>query len=105
MLSGGHVAFAAAVLSCAPALSAQESAYSAATAGHRPSAATPSAGSPLFFPWQLGVESQRLVYQYTLGYLLVAALLFAWGWLLQSQGVRPIENDETLLPGDHTDAA
>jgi len=55
---------------------------------------SPEAGSPLFLPWQLSVTSQRRVYQYMLGYLLVAALLFAWGWLLQAQGVRPIENDQ-----------
>jgi adenine/guanine/hypoxanthine permease len=66
---------------------------------------SPLAGSPLFLPWALSAESQRSVYQYTLGYLLVAALLFAWGWLLQSQGVRPIDNDTMLAPGDHSDAA
>lgn len=66
---------------------------------------SPAPGSPLFFPWQLPSEFQPLVYQYTLGYLLVAGLLLAWGQLLKSQGVRPIDNDETLLPGDHTDAA
>ena len=66
---------------------------------------SPEPGSPLFFPWQLGAESQRYVYQYTLGYLLVAALLFTWGLFLQSQGIRPIDGDEVLLPGDHTDAA
>jgi adenine/guanine/hypoxanthine permease len=66
---------------------------------------SPLPGSPLFLPWQLSTDFQRPVYQFMLGYLLVAALLFAWGWLLQSQGVGPIESDETLLPGDHTDAA
>jgi AGZA family xanthine/uracil permease-like MFS transporter len=66
---------------------------------------SPLPGSPLFFPWQLGEEFQRPVYQYTVGYLLVAALMFAWDALLQSQGVRPIENDEILLTGDHTDGA
>jgi adenine/guanine/hypoxanthine permease len=66
---------------------------------------SPAGGGAIFLPWQLSVEESRHVYQFMLGYLLVAALLFAWGWLLQSQGVRPIENDEALLPGDHTDAA
>jgi len=66
---------------------------------------SPLRGSPLFFPWQLDFESQRSVYQYMLGYLLVAVLLFAWGALLKSQGIRPIENDEPLLPGDHANAA
>ena len=59
----------------------------------------------MFFPWRLSEEFQGPVYQYTVGYLLVAGLLFAWGGLLQSQGVRPIENDEVLLTGDHTDEA
>jgi len=66
---------------------------------------SPLRGSSLFLPWQLDFESQRFVYQYMLGYLLVAVLLFAWGALLKSQGIRPIENDELLLPGDHSDAA
>ena len=60
----------------------------------------PEPGSPLAFPWQLSEASQHHVYQYTLGYLAVSILLFAWGWLLQSQGVRPIEIDEAL-PGEH----
>jgi adenine/guanine/hypoxanthine permease len=66
---------------------------------------SPEPGSPLFLPWQLSHYSQRLVYQYALGYLLVAVLLFAWGALLQSQRVPPIDNDESSVPGDHTDAA
>ena len=53
----------------------------------------------------LGDEFQRSVYQYSLGYLLVAGLLFAWGALLKSQGVLPIETDAVLLMGDHADGA
>ena len=60
-------------------------------------AGSPQPGSPLFLPWNLAPEFQRYVYQYMLGYLLVAALLFAWGWLLQAQGVRPIDSDEPAL--------
>src|SRR5438067_13618971 len=55
---------------------------------------SPEPGSPLAFPWQLSEASQHHVDQYTLGYLAVSVLLFACGWLLQSQGVRPIEIDE-----------
>jgi AGZA family xanthine/uracil permease-like MFS transporter len=66
---------------------------------------SPLPGSPLYLPWQLDADSQHYVYQYVLGYLLTAVLLLAWGGLLQSQGVRPIDDDETLHPGDHTDAA
>jgi AGZA family xanthine/uracil permease-like MFS transporter len=65
---------------------------------------SPEAGSPLFLPWQISAASQRYVYQYMLGYLLAAVLLFAWGWLLRAQGVRPLEGDEMLVPGDHTDS-
>jgi AGZA family xanthine/uracil permease-like MFS transporter len=66
---------------------------------------SPLPGSPLYLPWHLDADSQHYVYQYVLGYLLTAVLLLAWGGLLQSQGVRPIDDDETLHPGDHTDAA
>jgi adenine/guanine/hypoxanthine permease len=43
---------------------------------------SPSPGSPLFLPWQLTADLQRPVYQYAIGYMLVAALLFAWGSFL-----------------------
>ncbi len=55
---------------------------------------SPVPGSPLYFPWQLSAEMQRHVYQYTLGYLSSAVLLFAWGGLLRSQGVEPIADEE-----------
>ena len=42
---------------------------------------SPLPGSPLFLPWQLAEEAQRFVYQFALGYLLVAALLLVWGLL------------------------
>jgi AGZA family xanthine/uracil permease-like MFS transporter len=66
---------------------------------------SPLPGSAMFLPWQLASEFQAPVYQYSLGYLLVAVLMFGWGELLRAQGVRAIENEELLLPGDHTDAA
>jgi len=46
---------------------------------------SPLPGGPLFLPWQLAESSQRFVYQFALGYLLVAALLFAWGLLIQDR--------------------
>jgi AGZA family xanthine/uracil permease-like MFS transporter len=42
---------------------------------------SPLPGSPLYLPWQLAEQSQRFVYQFSLGYLLVAALLLVWGLL------------------------
>src|SRR5205823_354201 len=65
---------------------------------------SPAPGSPLFLPWRLEAANQPAVCQYTLGYLLVAVMLFVWGGFLKSQGMRPIFGDESLLPGDHTDA-
>jgi AGZA family xanthine/uracil permease-like MFS transporter len=65
---------------------------------------SPEPGSPLFLPWQLDATSQRLVYTFTLGYVLVAGLLFAWGCLLKARGIQPLFGDEILRPGDHTDA-
>jgi AGZA family xanthine/uracil permease-like MFS transporter len=62
---------------------------------------SPLRGSPLFIPWELEADSQRHVVQYVLGYVLVAGLLLAWSGLLKWQGVRPIESDELLVPGDH----
>jgi adenine/guanine/hypoxanthine permease len=66
---------------------------------------SPLRGSPLFLPWQITADTQRFVFQYALGYLFVAALLFAWGCLLRSQGVQPLDGDDVLSSGDHTDAA
>jgi len=62
-------------------------------------------GSPLFVPWQLDGQFQRLVYSYALGYTLVAVLLVAWGCLLKSRGVQPLFGHDVLMPGNHTDAA
>jgi AGZA family xanthine/uracil permease-like MFS transporter len=39
---------------------------------------SPAPGSPLFLPWALPLEFQRPVFQFALGYSLVALLLFAW---------------------------
>lgn len=66
---------------------------------------SPLPGSPLFLPIGLTAEVQRPVFQYALGYTIAAALLFAWGFMLRSQGVKPLDGDDVLLPGDHTDAA
>jgi len=66
---------------------------------------SPEPGSPIFLPWQISAAAQRYVYQYMLGYLLAASLLFAWGWLLRAQNIQPLDGDDVLLPGDHTDAA
>jgi AGZA family xanthine/uracil permease-like MFS transporter len=52
---------------------------------------SPEPGSRMFFPWQLSAASQHFVYPFALGYLLSGILLFAWGWLLKSQGVSPVE--------------
>jgi AGZA family xanthine/uracil permease-like MFS transporter len=57
---------------------------------------SPEPGSPLFLPWQLSPASQHFVYPYSLGYFLTALLLLAWGWLLHSQGIRPIDMDEAV---------
>jgi adenine/guanine/hypoxanthine permease len=46
---------------------------------------SPLPGSPLFLPWQLAESSQRFVYQFALGYTLVAALLFIWGLMIPRQ--------------------
>lgn len=54
---------------------------------------SPLPGSAMFLPWRLSGEFQALVLQYSLGYLLVAVLLFAWGQLLTAQGIRPIDSD------------
>jgi AGZA family xanthine/uracil permease-like MFS transporter len=59
---------------------------------------SPQPGGPLFLPWQISEASQWYVYQYTVGYSFVAALLLAWGWLLRAQGVRPIDNGSTDGP-------
>lgn len=55
---------------------------------------SPSPGSPMFLPWQLEGETLRHVVQFAAGYAAVAALLLAWGWLLKSQGVAPLTDDQ-----------
>jgi len=54
---------------------------------------SPLPGSAMFLPWLLPSEVQGPVLQYSMGYLLVAVLLFAWGQFLAAQGIRPIETD------------
>jgi len=50
---------------------------------------SPLPGSPLFLPWDLAVASQRFVYQYALGYALVAVLLLAWSLLIRDRSEPP----------------
>jgi adenine/guanine/hypoxanthine permease len=66
---------------------------------------SPAPGSPIFVPWRLESTYQPAVYQYAAGYALAAGLLVAWGLFARIQGIRPIEVDDLLAPGDHTDAA
>jgi AGZA family xanthine/uracil permease-like MFS transporter len=66
---------------------------------------SPLPGSAMFLPWQLTPEFQRPVFQYTLGYLLVAILLFLWSSGVKPQMMHAVEGDDVLLPGDHTDDA
>lgn len=63
---------------------------------------SPLPGSAMFLPWQLTAEFQRPVYQYTLGYLLVALLLFLWGTFAKPNVFHAVEGDDVLLPGDHS---
>jgi AGZA family xanthine/uracil permease-like MFS transporter len=44
---------------------------------------SPAPGSPLFLPWKLAAEFQAPVFQYAIGYVLVAVMLFAWSSLIQ----------------------
>jgi AGZA family xanthine/uracil permease-like MFS transporter len=66
---------------------------------------SPLPGSPMFLPWQLTAEFQRPIYQYTLGYGLVAILLVTWGCFTKPNMMHAVEGDDVLLPGDHTDDA
>jgi AGZA family xanthine/uracil permease-like MFS transporter len=66
---------------------------------------SPLPGSAMFLPWQLTAEFRRPVYQYTLGYFLVAVLLFLWGSVAKPDMMHAVEGDDVLLPGDHTDDA
>ena len=60
---------------------------------------SPLPGSPLFLPWQLAEESQRFVYQFALGYALVAAMLLVWGLVGEQQ------QPELTAPGRRVDDA
>ena len=62
---------------------------------------SPEPGAPMFLPWQLAEEAQRLVLQFAAGYAAVALLLFAWGWLLKSQGVAPILDPPPVHEAHH----
>jgi AGZA family xanthine/uracil permease-like MFS transporter len=64
---------------------------------------SPEPGSPMFFPWQVAEAVQHHVYSYAAGYGLVALMLFAWGCLLQSQGIQPVEEDSHVAEAS-TDA-
>ena len=60
---------------------------------------SPSPGSPMFLPWQLSGEMQRIVVQYAVGYAGVAALLLVWGYALKLEGVQPIVDPPAKEPG------
>jgi AGZA family xanthine/uracil permease-like MFS transporter len=68
---------------------------------------SPEPGSPMFLPWQITPEVQRHVFSYAVGYAVVAVILLAWGCLLHSQGVKPIEDEPHSANGEReaTDAA
>ena len=61
---------------------------------------SPVAGSPMFLPWRMTPEQQHGIYSYAVGYAAVALLMLAWGYLLKSQGVRPVPPDVALTGGD-----
>jgi AGZA family xanthine/uracil permease-like MFS transporter len=62
---------------------------------------SPEPGAPMYLPWQLAAEAQRHVLQFAAGYVSVALLLFAWGWLLKSQGVAPILDPPPVHEAHH----
>jgi AGZA family xanthine/uracil permease-like MFS transporter len=62
---------------------------------------SPEPGAPMYLPWQLAAEAQRHVLQFAAGYVAAALLLFAWGWLLKSQGVAPILDPPPVHEAHH----
>lgn len=59
---------------------------------------SPLPGGPMFLPWQLEGEVLKTVVEYSCGYLLSAALLFAWGLWAERQGIQPITSDDVVHP-------
>lgn len=52
---------------------------------------SPLPGSPLFLPWNLPEGAGRTPFVYSAGYLLVAALLWGWSWLVPTT---PLDADD-----------
>jgi AGZA family xanthine/uracil permease-like MFS transporter len=59
---------------------------------------SPLPGSPMFLPWDLEALPKRQVYSYVVGYLAAAVVLYAWGYLLQFQGIAPISDEPASTP-------
>ncbi|MCI0358744.1 MAG: hypothetical protein L0211_09705 [Planctomycetaceae bacterium] len=55
---------------------------------------SPLAGSPMFVPWQLDEVTHHHVITYLVGYIAVAVVLYAWGYLLRIQGIAPTHQSE-----------
>ena len=55
---------------------------------------SPLPGGPMFLPWRLEGELLQTVLEYTVGYLLSAAILFAWGVWAERQGIQPVVSDD-----------
>lgn len=62
---------------------------------------SPLPGGPLYLPWQLSGEPLRAVLEFSVGYALVAVLLFAWGIWAQRQGLQPIYSDQAFTNTGH----
>ena len=59
---------------------------------------SPLPGSPMFLPWKLEALAKQQVYSYVVGYLAAAVVLYAWGYLLQFQGIAPISDEPASTP-------
>lgn len=59
---------------------------------------SPQPGAPMFLPWTLSGEALRVPLEYATGYLIIAGLLVAWGWWLDKQGIKPLEDDSMHAP-------
>jgi len=53
--------------------------------------------------WQLDEATQHHVLSFLVGYIAVAVVLYAWGYMLRLQGVAPIA-DEPAAAGEHSHA-
>ena len=59
---------------------------------------SPLPGSPMFLPWDLEALPKQQVYSFVAGYLAAAVVLYAWGYLLQLQGIAPISDEQAITP-------